>query len=232
MTFDIMDFPKLCRSARKHNLITIADNTYGSGWHFHPLKHGCDISVIAGTKYLNGHAEVMMGAATVRNAVSETLRQYVHNSGQILAPDEAHNCLRGMRTLNLRLERHEHNGLTLANWLSKREEVMEVMHPGLSSYQRREIWQRDASLCNGIFSTVFQEGFLIDNFMDSLTLFSVGSSWVGFESLVMPIEPYKKRKYKPENASLFMIRFQIGLEHQDDLLKNLNSAFASLNEPI
>jgi len=227
MTFDIMDLPKLCKSARKHNLITIADNTYGSGWHFQPLKHGCDISVIAGTKYLGGHADVMMGVATARKSVCATLRKYVHNSGQILAPDEAYNCLRGIRTLNLRLERHELNGFALANWLSHREEVVDVLHPGLKTHPRNDIWQRDASGCNGMFSAVFQKGFPIDDFMDSLTLFSVGTSWGGFESLVMPIEPYKKRKYKPESFSLPMIRFQTGLEHQDDLLEDLNRAFTT-----
>ena len=225
MTFDIMDFPKICKSAVKHNLITIADNTYGSGWHFQPLKHGCDISVIAGTKYLGGHADVMMGAVTTRKDISDPLRQYVHNSGQILSPDEAYNCLRGMRTLNLRLERHELNGFALANWLSEREEVAEVLHPGLKTHPGHEIWQRDARGCNGMFSVKFKSDFAADDFMDNLTLFSIGTSWGGFESLVMPIDPYKKRKFKSENDSLPMIRFQTGLEHKDDLIKDLKTSF-------
>ena len=225
MTFDIMDFPKICKSAVKHNLITIADNTYGSGWHFQPLKHGCDISVIAGTKYLGGHADVMMGAVTTRKDISDPLRQYVHNSGQILSPDEAYNCLRGMRTLNLRLERHELNGLALANWLSEREEVAEVLHPGLKTHPGHELWKRDASGCNGMFSVKFKSDFAADDFMDNLTLFSIGTSWGGFESLVMPIDPYKKRKFKSENTSLPMIRFQTGLEHKDDLIKDLQDSF-------
>lgn len=225
MTFDIMDFPKICKSAVKHNLITIADNTYGSGWHFQPLKHGCDISVIAGTKYLGGHADVMMGAVTTRKDISDPLRQYVHNSGQILSPDEAYNCLRGMRTLNLRLERHELNGLALANWLSEREEVAEVLHPGLKTHPGYELWKRDASGCNGMFSVKFKSDFAADDFMDNLTLFSIGTSWGGFESLVMPIDPYKKRKFKSENTSLPMIRFQTGLEHKDDLIKDLQDSF-------
>jgi len=228
MTFDIMDFPKICKSAVKHNLITIADNTYGSGWHFQPLKHGCDVSVIAGTKYLGGHADVMMGAVTTRKDISDPLRQYVHNSGQILSPDEAYNCLRGMRTLNLRLERHELNGLALANWLNEREEVMEVLHPGLKIHPGHEIWRRDASGCNGMFSVVFNKNFPADQFMDDLNIFSIGTSWGGFESLVMPIDPYKKRKFKSANASLPMIRFQTGLEHKDDLIKDLQKSFSSI----
>ena len=229
-TFDIMDLGKFCSNAKKHNLIIIADNTYGSGWYYRPLEFGCDVSVIAGTKYLSGHADVMMGIATSRQEISAPLRQLVHNTGQILAPDEAYACLRGMRTLNLRLERHEQTGFAIANWLSNRDEVMEVLHPGLSSHPRSEIWKRDSSGCNGMFSVKFKSDFAADDFMDSLTLFSIGTSWGGFESLVMPIEPYKNRKYKPENISLPMIRFQTGLEHQDDLLDDLSNAFSSLKE--
>ncbi|MEJ2140737.1 MAG: aminotransferase class V-fold PLP-dependent enzyme, partial [Gammaproteobacteria bacterium] len=130
-TLEVMDLPALCKSAHEHGALVIADNTYGSGWLYRPLQLGCDVSIIAGTKYLSGHADVMMGAATARGEAVKALRESVLAGGQTLAPDEAYATLRGIRTLNLRMERHQKNTLEVVRWLEARDEVTCVLHPDL-----------------------------------------------------------------------------------------------------
>ncbi|WP_370211660.1 cystathionine beta-lyase [Roseovarius sp.] len=226
-SYEVMDLPTLCRDAHARDLVVIADNTYGSSWLYQPLDLGCDVSVIAGTKYLGGHADVMMGAAAVRGPATAILRKHTHSTGQTLAPDEAYACLRGMRTLPLRLERHAQNGLALAHWFQSRAEVQTVLHPGLPGHPGAEIWARDASGCNGLLSVLFAEGFDAEAFVDRLALFSIGSSWGGYESLAMPASPNSGRHFPNPAHDGQMIRFHAGLEHIDDLIADLAASFAA-----
>nr|WP_306267075.1 cystathionine beta-lyase [Pararhizobium sp. IMCC3301] len=228
-TYEVMDLPRLCESAHALGLHVVADNTYGSGWLYQPLKLGCDVSIIAGTKYLSGHADVMMGCATVKGEMIMPIRSHVHMTGQILAPDEAYSCLRGMRTLGLRLERHGENSQTIAHWLSERPEVVEVLHPSMEGMRGYEIWKRDASGSNGLLSVVFQSEFDTEAFMDQLNLFSIGSSWGGFESLAMPIQPKEGRELTTSDNVGPMIRFHIGLEHVDDLIEDMADTFSNMH---
>lgn len=227
-TFEVMDLPAFCRNARAKGITVIADNTYGSGWLYQPLELGCDVSVIAGTKYLSGHADVMMGVASARGGACAPLRALVHSSGQNLAPDEAYACLRGMRTLCLRLDRHNESGLTLARWFAERPEVSQVLHPGLRDHPGHKIWLRDASGCNGLLSVVFHPEFALEHFLDALQIFAIGSSWGGFESLAMPIAPAEARKFGDKDTQGPMTRFHIGLEHPDDLIEDLTASFELL----
>lgn len=225
-TYEVMDLPALCKSAHEHDLIVISDNTYGSSWLYRPIELGCDVSVIAGTKYLGGHADVMMGAAVVKGDALKPLRSLVHMTGQILAPDEAYACLRGMRTLDLRLQRHGENSLAIAKWLLKRAEVESVLHPGLPGHPGYEIWQRDASGCNGLLSVAFKENINIEKLLDNLRLFSIGTSWGGFESLSLPIAPQNERLFKDKLTTENMVRFHIGIEHIDDIVDDFSSALS------
>lgn len=230
-TFEVMDLPALCENAHRHGLTVVADNTYGSGWLYRPLALGCDVSIIAGTKYLGGHADVMMGVASAKGAAAAKVRSSAILTGQTLAPDEAYATLRGMRTLALRLERHESNALRLADWFNARPDVMRVLHPGLAGHPGHAIWKRDASGSNGLFSVAFRPGFDAAALADRLRLFYVGSSWGGFESLVMPIAPDRERASLaglPEEAP--MLRFHAGLEHIDDLIDDLDAAFTELGK--
>ncbi|MEX3010641.1 cystathionine beta-lyase [Hoeflea sp. TYP-13] len=229
-TFEVMDLPALCKSAKTHGLTVIADNTYGSGWLYRPLELGCDISVVSGTKYLSGHADLMMGAACARGDACTPLRSFVHGTGQTLSPDDAYACLRGMRTLGLRLAHHGQSSLALANWLSARPEVARVFHPGLEGHAGHEIWARDAVGCNGLLSVRFNAGFHLESFLDRLKLFSIGASWGGFESLALPVYPDQHRSLEAESedeASGPMVRFHAGLEHAEDLVDDLQNAFGS-----
>ncbi|NLV00287.1 cystathionine beta-lyase [Marinomonas sp. UCMA 3892] len=229
-TYEVMDLPKLCESAHEHDLIVIADNTYGSSWLYQPLELGCDVSVIAGTKYLGGHADVMMGAAVVKKHAMNPLRSLVHITGQTLSPDEAYACLRGMRTLDLRLQRHGENSLAVAKWLLQRAEVKSILHPGLQDHPGYKIWQRDAIGCNGLLSVEFNENIDVEKLLDNLRLFSIGTSWGGFESLALPIDPQKERIFNNEFTSYNMVRFHIGIEHIDDILADFSSAFFIIKE--
>lgn len=226
-TFEVMDLPALCACAHAAGVVVMADNTYGSGWLYRPIALGCDVSIIAGTKYLGGHADVMMGAVSASGEAAARLRKAVHASGQGLAPDEAYATLRGMRTLSLRLERHEHNAMALAAWFAERPEVLGVLHPALPSHPGQAIWKRDASGSNGLLSVVFAPGFDTEALLDRLRLFGVGSSWGGFESLAMPIAPDRSRPSLqdfPQTSEI--VRFHAGLEHVDDLIADLDAALA------
>ncbi|WP_417264040.1 cystathionine beta-lyase [Celeribacter sp.] len=228
-TYEVMDLPALCASAHAAGLIVVADNTYGSGWLCQPLTLGCDVSIIAGTKYLGGHADVMMGSVSARGEAADLVRKATHLSGQSLAPDEAYATLRGIRTLALRLERHEQNALALAAWLDARPEVLRVLHPGLPGHPGHEIWKRDASGSNGLLSVVFALGIDTEALLDNLQLFGVGSSWGGFESLAMPIAPERSRPSLmglPEEAQI--VRFHAGLEHAEDLIADLEAGLTAV----
>lgn len=223
-TYEVMDLPALCASAHAHDLLVAADNTYGSGWLYRPLELGCDLSVVAGTKYIGGHADAMMGAVIAKGRAVGPLRAHTAMSGQTLGPDEAYACLRGLRTLGLRLERHGENGLALAQWFMDQPEVAKVHHPGLPGHPGHAVWQRDASGSNGLLTVEFKAGFDAEGFVDRLALFSIGSSWGGFESLAMPSSPDAGRLF-PEDRAGAMIRFHAGLEHIDDLVADLAASF-------
>jgi len=225
--FEIMDLKPLCESAHAHGALVVADNTYGSGWLYQPLALGCDVSIIAGTKYLSGHADVMMGAATARGAAVEVLRKAVVSCGQILAPDEAYATLRGMRTLNLRLERHEKSALEIARELAGHDDIEQVLHPGLADHPGHEIWQRDANGTNGLLSIVFPETVDATRFQDSLQLFAIGSSWGGFESLTKRVRPKRSEGASVVNSSANIVRLHCGLEHSEDLADDIEQAIAS-----
>ncbi|MET3926665.1 cystathionine beta-lyase [Devosia sp. 2618] len=227
-TFDLLDVPMLTAQVSGFDVTVIIDNTYGSGWLYRPLELGCDVSIIAGTKYLGGHADVMMGAAVAKGDAHAVLRKHVNMIGQTLAPDESYNTLRGMRTLGLRYERHHQAGLAIAAQLAARPEVVRVLHPGLPDHPRHDLFVRDFSGAAGLFSVEFRPGFESVAFIDALQLFSVGSSWGGFESLAMPISPYGERLYPPQQSVGPMVRLHVGLEDVEDLETDIEQAFATV----
>lgn len=226
-TLEVMDLPAVCRSAHAHGATVICDNTYGSGWLYRPLDLGADVSIIAGTKYLGGHADVMMGAASARAGAVQVLREATAAAGQTLGPDEAYATLRGMRTLGLRLDRHQASAAEIAAWLDGRDGIERVLYPQRLDHPGHAFWQRDASGTNGLVSVMFEPGFDVRAFCDALALFAIGSSWGGFESLVKPFA-------RPAAGSAFgdygdrgFVRLHVGLEHVSDLIEDLERALAA-----
>ena len=195
LTFEMIDLPMFVDHAKKHDILVCVDNTWSGGLYFKPLEHGCDISIQAATKYLVGHSDAMLGVVSTTEAVWSQFRTNYEELGQCAGPDDLYLCLRGMRTLDVRLERHMRNALTVAEWLQSRPEVEEVFYPALPGSPGHDIWKRDCTGASGLLSIWLKpcSGEAFASFIDSLELFGIGASWGGYESLVLPFNPAKIR---------------------------------------
>ena len=225
VTMEIQDVPAIVEIAKKNGITTVIDNTWSGGHYYKPLQLGCDISIQAGTKYIVGHSDVMLGTATVsENLWKEYLSKY-HSLGQFVGPDDVYLALRGLRTLDVRMERHMKNALEVASWLQNRPEVAQVYYPALPSDAGHEIWKKSFSGACGLFSIRFKNPHrkATAAMIDNLDLFGIGSSWGGFESLVIPFNPstYRTATHWPHEG--IALRFHIGLEAPVDLIADLES---------
>ena len=227
-TFEIQDIPAITDMARKANIKVVMDNTWGAGYFFKPFEHGVDISVQAATKYYVGHSDAMIGTISMCGENIQPVINSVRTLGYNISPDDAYLALRGLRTLNVRLKRHETNALKIAKWLSCRPEIDRVLHPALPSCPGHDIWQRDFTGSNGLFGVVFKP--LSENamhaFIDGLELFSLGGSWGGYESLLLPTDVTRTVTEWKKNKQC--IRFHIGLEDPDDLIGDIESGLKGL----
>ncbi len=222
-TFEIQDIPAITKAAHDKGIKVVMDNTWGAGYFFKPFDHGVDVSVQAATKYYVGHSDAMIGTISMSGENIQPVIESVRVLGYNISPDDAYLALRGMRTLNVRLKRHQENGLKVAQWLSDRPEIERVLHPALPSCPGHEIWKRDFSGSNGLFGVVFKSLIKTDMelFVDGLELFSLGGSWGGYESLVLPTNVNRTSTKWLGNDKT--IRFHIGLEDSDDLIKDIKS---------
>ncbi len=236
LTLEIVDTPAIAQTAKKRGIRTILDNTWGAGLHHQPLALGVDVSVQALTKYVVGHADAFAGAVMTNDPrLASRIAACSEDWGVGLAPDDAYLALRGLRTLKARLKAHEASGLEIANWLSTRPEVATVLHPALPSHPDRLIWLRDFSGANGLFSIVLKpvpEGGL-DRFFAALELFSLGFSWGGFESLIIPCDNQLTRMPGSwtDHPRGPLLRLHVGLEAPGDLIADLAAAFDALAAP-
>ncbi|MDO7929147.1 cystathionine beta-lyase [Pseudomonas sp. KFB-139] len=224
LTFDICDLPALSRLCKARNLLLAVDNSWGSGVLFKPLELGADISLMALTKYIAGHSDVMMGSVSTTEEHWKTLKTMNTAVGNTVSPDDAYLVLRGARSLAARMKMHEHNALQVAQWLQGHEQVARVLHLALPEDPGHAIWKRDFHGCNGLLSFEFKtaDRQVLDRFTGALKLFGVGYSWGGFESLVSEVDHYGARE-----QALPMLRLQIGLENPDDLIEDLKAGFAA-----
>ena len=235
LTFEISDTPAIVDVAQQRGIRTILDNTWGAGILHKPLDLGVDISVQALTKYAVGHADVFGGAVMSRDKrVAQEIIDCGDDWGISLGPDDAYTALRGLRSLKTRMDAHEAAGLRIANWLSERPEVCQVLHPALEQHPDHVIWKRDFTGSNGLFSvilnTVSPEG--LKRFFDALELFSMGFSWGGFESLIIPCDPQLKRSkgHWIDQKVGPLLRIHVGLETVDDLIADLRAGFEAMGE--
>jgi len=211
------------------------DNTWAGPLGFAALEHGVDISVMSLTKHVGGHSDLMMGSATAGAEWYGKLRRTAQVMGQVVSPDDAALALRGLRTMGVRLERETASALALAHWLQGRPEVARVLCPMLPGSPGHEIWQRDFTGGCGLFSVVLKGGSAEarNALIDSLSLFGIGYSWGGFESLVTPLDPGPARSATPwppagtDPADRFGVRLSIGLEDPGDLQADLERGFAA-----
>ncbi|MFP6712030.1 MAG: cystathionine beta-lyase [Rhodospirillales bacterium] len=229
-TFEIQDVPAIVGAAHKAGIKVVMDNTWAASYFFKPLDHGVDVSVQAATKYYVGHSDAMVGTISMRGDTVQPVIDCVRVLGFNIAPDDAYLALRGMRTLSVRLKRHEKNALKVAEWLAERPEIDRVLHPALPSYPGHEIWKRDFTGSNGLFGVVFKPASeaAMAAFIDGLELFALGGSWGGYESLVLPTNVTRTVTKWSENAQ--SIRFHIGLEDPDDLIEDIEAGLKRLTK--
>ncbi|WP_225025863.1 cystathionine beta-lyase [Xinfangfangia pollutisoli] len=230
-TFEMPDIRAIVDVARAHGIPTALDNTWSGGLFLQPLAMGVTYSVQAGTKYLCGHSDVMSGTIACAPGAHERMKTYAARLGVCVGPDDAYLVLRGMRTLIMRMRQHHAAGLQVAAWLQTRPEVLRVMHPGLASDPGHALWRRDFTGASGLFGFVLKPVArpALARMMDGLRYYGMGSSWGGFESLLIPTEPAKLRsstEWAPGGQSM---RIHVGLEDPEDLIRDLEAGLARLN---
>ena len=230
ITFDVQDLPAIAKVAHAHGALVVIDNTWATPYFLPAMQLGADVSVIAATKYIGGHADVMLGTITTTEPLYETVRSMVAELGYCVSPDDAFLGLRGLRTLGLRLERHNRSALEVAQWLQARPEVKQVLYPALPSDPGHAIWKRDFTGASGLFGVVLHPvpKAAVDAMLNSLRLFGMGASFGGYESLAIPMDSTRLRHLIGSSDYKF-IRVHVGLEDPADLIADLEQGFAQLN---
>lgn len=229
LTFELQDIPAITTVAQQHNIVSILDNTWASPLLCQPFALGVDVSVQSATKYIVGHSDVMLGTASANEKHWPRLREHSYLLGYCASADDAYTALRGLRTLAVRLKQHEHSALKVAYWLLQRPEVATVLHPALVQHPGHDIFKRDFSGSNGLFSFVLKQGSQqqVEAFIEGMAHFKMGFSWGGYESLItatMQLQSLRSATEWPYTGPL--IRLHIGLEDVEDLLADLTAAFA------
>ena len=234
-TFEMQDIRAIADAAHAGGAVVMMDNTWATPLYFRPLDFGVDISMHAATKYPSGHSDVLFGTVSANAKHWDQLREANITLGTCASPDDSYQILRGLRTMGIRLERHQQSAFELAQWLEGQEDVVKVLHPALPSFDGHDIWKRDFKGASGLFSIVLREpdparqksrGYA---FLDALKIFGLGYSWGGYESLaVMANLADRKVAKAPEGGPV--IRLQIGLEDVADLKRDLERGFAAARE--
>jgi cystathionine beta-lyase len=225
LTFEVQDVPAICAAAKARGIAALLDNTWATPLYFQAIDKGVDLSILACTKYVVGHSDVMLGSVTTAPAFWTRLRQTTYQLGQTASPDDAWLGSRGLRTMGIRLAAHHENGLKVARWLAEQPEVSRVIHPALPGCPGHDLWQRDFAGASGLFAFVLNGGDdpARTRLIDGLELFGIGFSWGGFESLVIPADPDKLRSAVPWSADGPLVRLHIGLEDPEDLIADLRA---------
>lgn len=224
LTFEMQDMARIAELARARGILTAADNTWGAGLTYKPLAHGVDVSVQALTKYVGGHSDVFMGSAAARDpALVRRLADGINHMGWAVSGEDAYAMLRGLRTLPVRMARHQESALRVAAWLREQPEVAALYHPALPGCPGHDIWTRDFKGACGLFAFSLKPApqAAVDAFLDALHIFGLGFSWGGFESLAIWCDPqFKVRGFQRDYGGP-VIRLHIGLEAPDDLIADL-----------
>jgi cysteine-S-conjugate beta-lyase len=231
LTFEVLDVPAIVAEARARGIAVVMDNTWATPLHFAALKHGVDLCLHSATKYIAGHADAIMGTITANGAWQERLAETHGDLGLCSAGDEAFLALRGLRSLGVRLQRHQESATEIAAWLKTRQEVARVLYPPLHDDPGHALWKRDFTGACGLLGMVLKPASrrALRAMIDGMNLFSIGYSWGGFESLILPAHVCRTFPRHDEGP---LVRLHIGLEDVDDLKADLDSAFRRLREAM
>ena len=229
-SFEMQDIPAIAASAHARGACVMMDNTWATPLLFPPHERGVDLAIEAGTKYLSGHSDLLLGLVSANAAWFPRLRATFDAMSPCAGPEDVFLALRGLRTMELRLREAEKQALAMAHWLQTRPEVLRVLHPALPDHPGHAIWKRDFSGSSGLFSVVLQpvSNKAVAAMLDGLQLFGMGYSWGGFESLVIPFDCASYRTATQWQPGGPCLRFSIGLEDVGDLQADLDAGFARL----
>jgi len=224
-TFEFQDLRKITAFAKRKNIYTAIDNTWGTAYYLKPIKLGFDMSIVSATKYYSGHADVMAGSLAVSKKVYKKVLWYNHLSGYRLSADDAYLVIRGLRTLDLRLEKHQENTKQVIKWMTQQKKITNILYPYKTSSTSYKLWKKYYSGASGLLSIIInsKSKTSVYKFVNSLELFGIGYSWGGFESLAVyndPVEMGNRQFFKLEKNQ-HLIRIHIGLEDPNDLINDL-----------
>ncbi len=230
LTMELQDLPAICAVAAERDVPVVVDNTWATPWHCAVLPMGVAVDIQAGTKYLGGHADLMLGVALCAESVLDRVRRNAQSFGYCVSPDDAWLVLRGLRSLDIRLRQHVVHAEQLKDWLLKQPEVLRVLDPSHPGDPQHALWQRDFHGGNGLFSIELErlDDHALAALIDTLRLFGLGYSWGGFESLCLPFELSGSRAAQSAPGGGTYLRFHAGLEDPRDLLADLESGFAAM----
>jgi len=230
LTFEMQDLPAIAAAAHAKDIPVLADNTWGTPFFFRSLEHGVDVSIHAGTKYIVGHSDALMGLVVTNEKYWLPVRRAVADYGYCVSPDDCYLALRGLRTIGVRMRQQQQSALTVARWLQTRPEVLRVLYPALESDPGHALWKRDFAGAASLFGVVLKPvaDDAVADMIDELKIFGIGSSWGGFESLCIRANPAKGRTATKWSPGGPLIRLHIGLEDTADLIADLERGFAKL----
>ena len=228
-TFEILDIPLITKIAKKYNIVTVCDNTWASPLFCQPFKLGVNVIIDAGTKYINGHSDVLIGSISSDKKNASKIRNTIKTLGICPGSEESYLTLRGLPTLDVRMKQIEKNTLEVVDFLSNNSKVNEIFHPALKDFYNHKIWKRDFTGSTGLFSFSLDKYYSnkkIEKFFNKLKVFKLGYSWGGFESLIT-FPPLNKRLFKNKNTKN-IVRLYCGLEDSKDMIKDLDKAIKTL----
>lgn len=232
-SFEVQDVPVITSIAKSRGIKTIIDNTWATPLFFRAHELGCDLSVEAGTKYLGGHSDLLIGMVSANEDAWPLLRKTYDNLAMLPGAEDCFLALRGLRTMHIRLKEAEQRGLELAHWLKQQPEVNKVLHPAFPECPGHDIWRRDFSGSTGLFSVILDPKFSKDSLpdmLDNMSIFGMGYSWGGFESLIIPFDCSEYRTATNWTPGGLSIRIQVGLEDMDDIKDDLRSGLDRLSQ--
>jgi cystathionine beta-lyase len=228
----MQDIPVIAAAAHARGIPVLADNTWGTPYFYRSFEHGVDVSIHAGTKYIVGHSDALMGLVVTNEKCWLTVRRTVADFGFSVSPDDCYLALRGLRTIGVRMRHQQQSALKVARWLEARPEVLRVLYPPLESDAGHALWKRDftgaASLLGVVLKPVAWEA--VGRMIGAFSLFGIGSSWGGFESLAIRVDVSKIRTATKWDPGGPLIRLHIGLEDPDDLIADLEQALAHFKQ--